>query len=66
MAGPMSDRLLTEEEYKALLPWRCVQKGEIFLEIGGERVFIPRRLLIQIFQRHSEVMAGLACQDKPG
>jgi hypothetical protein len=62
----MTDRLLTEDEHKALLPWRCVQKGEIFLEIGGERVFIPRRAFIHIFQRYSEVVAGLAAQDKSG
>ena len=62
----MTDRLLTEDEYKALLPWRCVQKGEVFLEIGGERVFIPRRTFAHIMQRYVEVAAGLCCEDKLG
>ena len=62
----MPDRLLTEEEYKALLPWRDHAKGEAFLEIGEDRVFIPRLTFIHIFQRYAEVLAGMAAQDKPG
>lgn len=58
----MTDRLLKPEEYEALLPWRCVERGEVFIEIGEDRVFIPRLTLIHIFQRYSEVVAGLAAK----
>jgi hypothetical protein len=63
----MPDRLLTESEAKAMMPWRDIKTGEMFFEFpNGERVFIPRLLLIHIFQRYSEVVAGLACEDKLG
>ena len=59
----MTDRLLKEEEAEALMPWRCVETGEMFFEHpSGERVFIPRELLIHIFQRYSDVVAGLAAK----
>ena len=58
----MTDRLLKPEEYETLLPWRCHEKGEVFVEIGGERVFIPRLTLIHLYQRYSEVVAGLAAK----
>ena len=49
-----------------MMPWRDIKTGEMFFEFpNGERVFIPRQLLIHIFQRYSEVVAGLACEDKP-
>ena len=58
----MTDRLLKPEEYEALLPWRDVETGEVFLEINGERVFIPRMTFIHLYQRYSEVVAGLAAK----
>lgn len=58
----MTDRLLTEAEAKAMMPWRDIKTGEMFFEVGGERVFIPRELLVHIFQRYSEVVAGLAAK----
>jgi hypothetical protein len=63
-ASPIiSDRLLTADEAKALMPWRDVETGKMFFEhVDGSRVFIPRELLIHIFQRYSEVIAGLAAK----
>jgi hypothetical protein len=63
-ASPIiSDRLLTADKAKALMPWRDVETGEMFFEHpDGSRVFIPRELLIHIFQRYSEVIAGLAAK----
>ena len=45
-----------------MMPWRDIKTGEMFFEVNGERVFIPRLLLIHIFQRYSEVVAGLAAK----
>jgi hypothetical protein len=59
----MTDRLLTEAEAKAMMPWRDIKTGEMFFEVNGERVFIPRKLLIHIFQRYSEVVAGLLADE---
>jgi len=60
----MTDRLLTEAEAKAMMPWRDIKTGEMFFDFpNGERVFIPRLLLIHIFQRYSEVVAGLLADE---
>jgi hypothetical protein len=60
----MTDRLLTEAEAKAMMPWRDIKTGQMFFEFpNGERVFIPRLLLIHIFQRYSEVVAGLLADE---
>jgi hypothetical protein len=63
-ASPIiSDRLLTADEAKALMPWRDVETGEMFLEHpDGSRVFIPRELFVHLFQRYAEVVAGLAAK----
>jgi hypothetical protein len=59
----MTDRLLTADEAKALMPWRDIATGELFFEgADGTRIFIPRELAIHIFQRYSEVVAGLAAK----
>jgi hypothetical protein len=59
----MTDRLLTEPEAKAMMPWRDIKTGELFFEgSDGTRIFIPRELAIHIFQRYSEVVAGLAAK----
>jgi hypothetical protein len=59
----MTDRLLKEDEAKALMPWRDVETGEMFFEHpDGSRVFIPKELLVHLFQRYSEVIAGLAAK----
>jgi hypothetical protein len=60
----VTDRLITEAEAKAMMPWRDIKTGEMFFEFpNGERVFIPRELLIHIFQRYSEVVAGLLADE---
>lgn len=56
----MSDRLITEDEVKARMPWWDFQAGEVFFEIGEERVFVPREVFVHLFQRHSEIVAGMA------
>jgi hypothetical protein len=59
----MTDRLLTAEEAKAMMPWRDIATGEVYFEgADGTRIFIPRETLIHIYQRHSEVVAGLAAK----
>jgi hypothetical protein len=61
----MTDRLLTEPEAKAMMPWRDIKTGELFFEgADGARIFIPLELAIHIFQRYSEVVAGLAARPK--
>lgn len=60
----MSDRLITEEEAKARMPWRDISTGEVFFEIGEERVFVPREVFVHLFQRHSEIVAGMANKDR--
>jgi len=56
----MTDKLITAEQVEAMKPWRDVATGEVFFEIGDDRVFIPREALVHLFQRYSEVVAGLA------
>ncbi len=59
----MTDRLLSADEAKALMPWRDIETGEMFFEHpDGSRVFIPRELLVHLFQRYAEVVAGLAAK----
>lgn len=56
----MSDRLITADEVAAMKPWRDVATGNVFFAIGEERVFVPREVFVHLFQRYSEVVAGLA------
>lgn len=59
----MTDRLITAEEVDAMKPWRDIKTGEIFFEFpSGARVFIPRETFVHLFQRYSEVVAGLAAK----
>jgi hypothetical protein len=56
----MTDRLLTEPEAKAMMPWRDIKTGEMYFEgADGTRIFIPRDVFAHVFQRYAEAMAGL-------
>jgi hypothetical protein len=56
----MTDRLLTEPEAKAMMPWRDTKTGEMYFEgTDGTRIFIPRDVFAHVFQRYAEAMAGL-------
>lgn len=56
----MTDKLITAEQVAERKPWIDVASGEVFFEIGEERVFVPSEVFVHLFQRYSEVVAGLA------
>jgi hypothetical protein len=53
-------KLISADEVAERKPWIDVETGEVYFEIGGEKVFVPREVFVHIFQRHSEVIAGQA------
>ena len=56
----MIEKLITAEQVAERKPWIDVASGEVFFEIGDQRVFVPREVFVHIAQRYFEVIAGLA------
>lgn len=56
----MTEKLITAEQVAERKPWIDLATGEVFFEIGDDRVFVPRVIFIHLFQAYSEKVAGLA------